>query len=147
MMDMMKKNFAMMIPQMLLMAWVSYFFSGFVVMQLPFNWLTPAFKPMLQRGVETVSLDMSYVSSLSWYFLVMFGSRALTTLVLGEASLVDDTAMMQQQVAMQTGGAGAPGQQPPDASKLYKDERDNVQLVQHRDALLDTEQTLLKLRV
>lgn len=145
MMDMMKKQFGFMVPQMLIMGWVSYFFSGFIVMQLPFQWLTPAFKPMLQRGLESLgSLDMSYVSSLSWYFLCVFGMSKITSLILGEANVADDTALMQQQMAMQTGGmAGGQAGQPPDVSKLYNDERDYIELVQHRWALEDAEQRLL----
>merc|ERR1712070_948632 len=35
-MDMMKKNMVMVVPQMAMMGWVSYFFSGFIVGQLTF---------------------------------------------------------------------------------------------------------------
>ena len=47
MMNMMQGNFAMMVPQMLMMGIVNYFFSGFVLGKIPFA-LTPSFKPMLQ---------------------------------------------------------------------------------------------------
>lgn len=32
------------------------------------------------------TLDVSYVSSVSWYFLVMFGMRGFLSLILGEQS-------------------------------------------------------------
>lgn len=65
MMGGMKQNLAMIIPNMLQMGWVSYFFAGFVLVKLPFP-LTERFKTMLQRGIMLKSLDVSYVSSLSW---------------------------------------------------------------------------------
>lgn len=80
------------------MAWVNFFFTGFVVAKVPFP-LTQKFRGMLQRGVDLQSLDVTYVSSLSWYFLNVFGLRGLLSVALGEET-VDDTAIMQQQMQM-----------------------------------------------
>ena len=82
MMNMMQGNFAMMVPQMVMMGIVNYFFSGYVIGKIPFP-LTPSFKGMLQRGVNISSLETSYITSMSWYFLVMSGMRGLFSLVLG----------------------------------------------------------------
>ena len=114
MVGMMKQNMAMIVPNMLMMGWVSFFFSGFVLVKLPFT-LTDRFKSMLQRGVGLSSLDVSYVSSLSWYFINLFGLRGLFALVLGsDSGALDNAEMMAQQ--MQGGGMG----QPQDHNKLFE---------------------------
>lgn len=48
-----------------MMGVVNQFFSGFVLVKIPFP-LTPSFKAMLQRGIPLASLDVTYVTSLSW---------------------------------------------------------------------------------
>ena len=54
---------------------------------------------MLQRGIELQSLDVTYISSLSWYFLNFFGLRGVFALALGQTDL-NDAQQMQQQMAM-----------------------------------------------
>lgn len=82
MMGGMKANVVMMVPQTLIMGWINAFFSGFVIMKLPFP-LTPQFKSMLQSGVGTRDLDVRWVSSLSWYFLTLFGLQPVYNFILG----------------------------------------------------------------
>jgi len=125
MMNMMQGNFAMMVPQMVMMGIVNYFFSGFVLGKIPFP-LTPSFKGMLQRGINLTTLDTAYVTSMSWYFLVMFGMRGLYSIVLGANAETDDTKIMQQQMGM----GGQPGQQP-DMNKIFAAEAENLQIVEH----------------
>lgn len=115
-MDGMKKQMVMMVPQMVIMGWINFFFQGFVlstfppvlssysspvpysqesslpfvlhaaldlyVVRLPFP-LTMGFKSMMQRGIETQDMDVTWVSSLSWYFLNLFGLNGLFRLLLG----------------------------------------------------------------
>lgn len=140
MMNMMQGNMAMMVPQMAMMGLVNHFFSGFVLGKMPFP-LTPSFKGMLQRGVALTTLDTAYVTSMSWYFLVMFGMRGLHTLVLGAGAETTDTAMMQQQMGM--GMQQQPGQ-PPDMAKLFAAESENMQIVEHTWFLDAAEERLLK---
>jgi len=103
--DMLKKNLNMIVPQMLTAAWVNFFFTGFVVGKVPFP-LTQRFRGMLQRGIELQSLDVTYVSSLSWYFLNFFGLRGVFALALGKNDLNDAQAMQQQMaMGMDTGKA------------------------------------------
>jgi hypothetical protein len=123
MVGMMKTNmFTMMLPNMVMMGWVSFFFSGFVLVRLPFP-LTDRFKDMLQRGINLKSLNPSYVSSISWYFINLFGLRGIFSVVLGPGSATDDTAMMQQQMQ------GAPAQQ--DSTKMFAGERNELEMMNH----------------
>jgi len=140
MMNMMQGNFAMMVPQMAMMGIVNYFFSGFVLGKIPFA-LTPSFKAMLQRGINLTSLDTAYVTSMSWYFLVMFGMRGLFSLVLGANNDTDDSKIMQQQMGM---GGQQPGQQP-DMGKIFAAEAENLQLIEHNTKFIDgAEERVLK---
>jgi hypothetical protein len=52
------------------------------IVKLPFP-LTPQFKSMLQSGVGTRDLDVRWVSSLSWYFLTLFGLQPVYNFILG----------------------------------------------------------------
>nr|CAD1831234.1 unnamed protein product [Ananas comosus var. bracteatus] len=127
-MDMMKKNLSMIIPQTLTFAWVNFFFSGFVTAKIPFP-LTQRFRGMLQNGIDLSTVDVSYVSSRSWYFLNLFGLRGLFSLILGEENAVDDTQKM-----MQMGGFGF------DASRSLAAEKDSLDIIQHEWTLPKMEQ-------
>ncbi|EOY28890.1 hypothetical protein QUC31_013281 [Theobroma cacao] len=122
-MDMMKKNLSMIIPQTLTFAWVNFFFSGFVAAKIPFP-LTQRFRSMLQNGIDLSTVDVSYVSSRSWYFLNLFGLRGLFSLILGEENATDDTQRM-----MQMSGFGF------DPTKSLGAEKDGLDIVQHEWAL------------
>ena len=82
MMGMMKNNMAMMIPNTLIMSWINAFFSGFVIIKLPFP-ITVKFKSMLQAGVATREMDPRWMSSISWYFLCYFGLQSVFVFLLG----------------------------------------------------------------
>ncbi|KAK1295927.1 hypothetical protein QJS10_CPB15g01541 [Acorus calamus] len=129
-MDMMKKNLSMIIPQTLTFAWVNFFFSGFVAAKIPFP-LTQRFRSMLQNGIDLSTVDVSYVSSRSWYFLNLFGLRGLFSLILGEENAMDDTQRMMQ---MQMGGFGA------DPTKNLSAEKDGLDIIQHEWVLPKFEQ-------
>lgn len=144
MMNMLKGNMAMIIPQTLIMGWINAFFSGFVIMKLPFP-LTIRFKSMLQSGVATRDLDVRWVSSLSWYFLNLFGLRSVFNYILGSDNSADQMAAQMQQMTP-AGGANmfGPGQDP---NKMFLAEAENLEVAggQHGWVLHDIEDRICRL--
>jgi len=120
----MKAQMVMMVPQMVIMAWINFFFQGFVLIKLPFP-LTLGFKSMLQRGIDTPEMDVRWVSSLSWYFLNFFGLNGLYRLVLGSENAADASQSMTTTPFADASMTQGPVQ---DYSKLFKAEKDNLEL-------------------
>jgi hypothetical protein len=129
MMDGMKGNMAAMVQNMVMMQGISHFFRGFVLVKVPFP-LTTGFKQMFQRGLDLSTLDTSYVSSVSWYFLVMFGLRAFFRLAMGDPLQEEMEGIEIQKGMGYEHAAGPPGGF--DASKVLKAEADNLELLTGR---------------
>ncbi|SMR42902.1 unnamed protein product [Zymoseptoria tritici ST99CH_1E4] len=138
MMGMMKGNVAMMVPQSLIMGWINAFFSGYVIMKLPFP-LTPQFKQMLQAGVGTRDLDVRWVSSLSWYFLTLFGLQPVYNFILGSNNAAVQVTQQMAQQQMVTNPMG--GQEDPE--KPFKAEIENLEVLEHRYILEGIEDRLI----
>lgn len=134
--EMMKGNLTNVLPMILIGGWINWAFSGFVTTKVPFP-LTLRFKPMLQRGIELLSLDASWVSSASWYFLNVFGLRSMYNLILGQDNAADQSRIMQDQM---TGAAVA---MPPDPNKAFKAEWEALEIVDHQWALESVEDELM----
>ena len=81
----MKGTLVMGVVMMLQMAWVNYFFNGFVLAKVPFP-LTQKFRGMTQNSVDMENLDVRYVSALSFYFVIMFGMSPLMTFLMDNPS-------------------------------------------------------------
>ncbi|KAG8530829.1 uncharacterized protein KY384_004186 [Bacidia gigantensis] len=139
MMGMMKGNMAMMIPQTLIMGWINAFFAGFVIMKLPFP-LTLRFKSMLQSGVMTRDLDVRWVSSLSWYFLNLFGLQSVFIFILGDDNAANQ---MAQQMAQMNPGANNMFQPGQDPDKAFLAEVENLEVIEHEYILDGVEDRIL----
>jgi len=134
MVDMMKGNVSFMVPNIVMMTFCSYFFAGFVCLKVPFSLPSSRFKLMLQRGIDLSSLDVGYMSSLSWYFIVSFGLRGLYQLLLGQDVESDEARMMQMQMGMGMGGGGGGGF---DAKAAFQRERKEINNVANHDFVGD----------
>lgn len=124
----MKGNMAAMVQNMVMMQGISHFFRGFVLVKVPFP-LTRGFKQMFQRGLfDLTTLDTSYVSSVSWYFLVMFGLRAFFRLAMGDPLQEEmEGNEVQKELGREHGG---PAQF--DGPKVLTAEADNLELLNVR---------------
>ncbi|KAL7752364.1 hypothetical protein RI367_002410 [Sorochytrium milnesiophthora] len=144
MMSGMKNNLMMIVPQTVIMGLINSFFSGFLLIKLPFP-LTLRFKAMLQRDIQTPYMDAAWVSALSWYFLNLFGLSSIYTLILGNnnaaGSAADMAAMNPMAASASTQaapgegvpmptmpGPGLPGQQQ-NVVKMFEGECEYLELL------------------
>ncbi|GAA6007528.1 ER membrane complex subunit EMC3 [Rhodotorula paludigena] len=152
--DMMKKQAVGFVPQMGTMWLVNRFFAGKLLARIPFP-LPLRFKELLQRGIflPDIKLDASWCSATSWYFLCMFGLGPVYSLLLGDNS-ANSMAAMSPMMGGMAGGAlgpaggaapppmpGAPGQ---DFVKLFRAERENLDLVEYAWVCDGVEERLLQ---
>ena len=88
MLTMMKKNIVMTVMSIFTISWANHFLSGFISGKIPFS-LSERFRTMLQKGVELRALDVTYVSSLSWCFLMLTCLGGVYRLLLEESQEID----------------------------------------------------------
>ncbi|KAJ3078112.1 ER membrane complex subunit 3 [Physocladia obscura] len=100
---------------------------------------------MLQAGIETREMDVTWVSSISWYFLNLMGLQSIFTIILGQGNsaggMHDMQQMQQMNPAMMAAGAG----QAPDATAMFKSEREFLEIAQHQSRLNGVEGRVLEL--
>lgn len=95
---------------------------------------------MLQAGVNTRDLDARWVSSISLYFICLYGLQAVFNYLLGSDNAA--AAMAQQQMGMGPAAGAAMGPAP-DYNKLFLAEAENIEVVQHQYTLDGVENRLL----
>jgi hypothetical protein len=148
-MNMLKGQVGFIVLQGGLAYWASALFNGFVVGKTPFP-LTFQFRPMMLRGIEVPSLDVTYISAFTWYLVILIGSNGLLALLqsIFSGPVEEESALagmmggmppQQQAQSMQDimGGGG------PDIGKLNSDMRDELEICQHTPINKNIEMELL----
>jgi hypothetical protein len=128
MFDMLKKNVVNALYYILIFGGVGYMFSGFILLKMPFG-LTQKFRSMLQQGLNLPDVDISYVSAISWCFILVFGLNS----ILQHFDGGDNFSMLREQEQMMK----APmqmmpfGQQGQDNEKVLSAEKENIEIIPH----------------
>ena len=143
MMGMLKNNLFMTIATPLQYGLISHFFSGFLIGKVPFP-LTQKFRELLQSGVSVASLNVQYISSISLYFLTLFGFNSLYKIILSESDddLSSSMAAMNPMMAMSMQQPSLSG---PESNKvLCEKEANYLKVVRHRFLFDDADSRLVK---
>ncbi|EEB06087.1 eukaryotic protein [Schizosaccharomyces japonicus yFS275] len=130
----MKGNMMMIVPQTIIMTWISEFFAGFILLKLPFP-LTIRFKSIFQSGVATTDLPVQWVSSISWYFINLFGLKSVYSLLLGSDNAASEPANPAVGQILQ------PGQDP---KKMMLSELESIHIIDHKCLLDSVESRILE---
>lgn len=132
-----------------MMQGIQHFFSGFILLKIPFP-LTVGFKNMFQKGVmDMPDLEPSYVSSVSWYFLVMYGLRSFLRLMIGNPYIEQkEQDMLQEKLGLQNPPPPGKTQDIDSTIKLLKNEIENLELfvAQHKSEMDNVEKRLLGIK-
>ncbi|KAH3678458.1 hypothetical protein WICMUC_001475 [Wickerhamomyces mucosus] len=133
-MNMAKNSFGNMIAQYAMMGWINFFFTGFILMKLPFP-LTYKFKQMLQAGIATTDLDVRWVSAISWYFISTLGLSSVFNVLYGDTTIASTLNQQQQ--------PSAPAVVSPQANRAMEAEANDLKIISHKYVLDDVESRIL----
>jgi len=142
---MMKGQAAMLISNVYFVALyntIDFLFSGFIAAKLPFM-LTRGWKGMFQAGIDLPHLEVTYVSSSSWYLLIFTGLREVNTVLFGPGSNINMMASDPVMASVATQGQGGGGMFT-DPTKQYVAEKESLQLREHDWDCQDSLKRLLK---
>lgn len=116
------------------------FFPGFVVAKTPFP-LTFKFKFMLQSDINLPSLDVNYISSMSWYMCCFVAASPIIQLVYAffsvDGSNIDNSEMIQAQMGMPPPGMNPMGMGN-DIGKAFKGAFEALEIHDAKPVLLDS---------
>ena len=152
MMDNMKGMVVMMATTMPAMAWINSFFAGFVLAKVPFS-MTQQFRSLTQSGIDMANLDVSYVSSVSFYFLIVFGLNQLQSLILdddtddeGMKAVSEDRKNMSGAMnpMAQSGGMMGAANQSTERKQIFKPQVDGLELISHSFVFTKSNRDALK---
>jgi len=141
MLDGLKSQAVFMLSNVGLGMLINALFAGFVLVKLPFG-LANRFKDITQRDIRLPALEASYVTSFSWYMMVIYGTRGLIELFMGSASTaaLDEAQMAQAKMGLM-GGGGA-GQYNP--KQAFAQEKLNLKLTKPRASMTAAAQSRLQ---
>jgi hypothetical protein len=139
--DMLKKNVVNALYYIVVFGGIGYMFSGFILLKLPFG-LTQKFRSMLQQGLNLPDVDVSYVSAISWCFILVFGLNS----ILQHFDGGDNYSMLKEQeqmmkAPMQMMSMGQPGA---DFDKILSAEKENVEIIPHFTILEEAPDKLIE---
>ena len=139
--DMLKRNFSNAIYYISLYVVGGYFFSGYLILKLPFG-LTRKFKSMMQQGLNLPDFDPSYVSAISWCLILVFGINPILQFFDGG----EDFSMFAQQKQMMTQPLNLmsnPMMGGKDYKKVLDPEKESINIVTNFSLVEDAVYTLI----
>ena len=139
--DMLTKNISNAIYYISLFVVGGYFFSGYLILKLPFG-LTRRFKSMMQQGLNLPDFDPSYVSAISWCLILVFGINPILQFFDGG----EDFSMFAQQRQMMTQPmnlmANPMGMK--NYEKILKPEKESINIINNFSMIDDAIDTVIE---
>ena len=108
--------------------WISNTFGGFIVLKLPFQ-LSYRLKLLTQQGLLAMNLEPCYVSSMCWYFLILYCGNYIIKLFNIHAEMSDVMMPQMQQNMNPMAAMGG-------VVKSFNDAAMNVAMVHYGDDFL-----------
>lgn len=138
MFDMLKRNISNAVYYLIMFVGGGYFFSGFILLKLPFG-LTQKFRSMMQQGLNLPDVDVSYVSAISWCLILVFGLNG----ILQQFDGGEEFSMLSQQEQMMKAPLGMMGPMK-DYSRILKVEKESIEILPSFSLIDDSVDDFLK---